>query len=80
MFLGLVLCLIHGADRGLLRHLERGLSIRMERRLFGHLELGLSIRLDRLLVTGVKLSTTEELERFDDNISGVPFLAILVIP
>ena len=69
---GLALCLVHGADRWLLRHLERGLSIRLER--------GLSIRLGRLLVTGVKLSITEELERFDDNVSGVPFLAILVIP
>ena len=39
-----------------------------ERCLFRHLELGLSIRLGRLLATGVKLSTTEELERFDDNV------------
>ena len=62
--LGLDLCLVHGADRGLFSHLERGLNI----------------RLGRLLATGVELSTTEELERFDDNVRGVAFLAILVIP
>lgn len=40
-------------------------------------ESGLDICLGRLLV---KLSTTEELERFDYNVGCVAFLAILVIP
>lgn len=53
------------------------MSIRLERRLCIRLESGLDICLGRLLV---KLSTTEELERFDDNVSCVAFLAILVIP
>ena len=56
----LVLCLVHGADRWLFSHLERGLSLR--------LELGLFICLGRLLDTVVHLSITEDLERFDDNV------------
>ena len=73
MGLRLCLCLVHGANRGVVIGGLNGLGIRLERRLCIRLESGFG----RLLV---KLSITEDLERFDYNVSCVAFLAILVIP
>ena len=81
LLLRLGLSLVHGADRGLVIgglnglgiRLESWFSTRLERRLFSRRER----RFGRLLVN---LSIAEELERFDDNIGCVAFLAILVIP
>lgn len=73
LLLRLALSLVHGADRGLVIGGLNGLSLCLERRLCIRLERGFSLRLESglgicLWKLLVKLSITEELERFDDNV------------